>query len=186
MARNISLFYCLIICFGINAQPGIKKGADNKQKGFNKDNLRYGGNFGLSFGTMSFIEITPTISYLFTPKMCAGIGLNYIYYSITYNSGFDRYQTSIYGMNLFERYYFVENIFQHAELEFLNYEVPSFNNATGQIDVSRKTVPAFYIGAGYQSGPSGRGPYIMFLYDLLYDINSRNQNPYVFSIGFNF
>ena len=45
-------------------------------------------------------------------------------------------------------YYFVENIFQHAEIELLNYEVPSFNSITGQIDVARKTIPAFYIGAG--------------------------------------
>ena len=77
----------------------------------------------------------------------------------------------------FERYYLVDNVFQHAELEFLNYDVPTFDPITGSIELNRKTVSALYLGLGYQSGQNGRGSYISFLYDIFYDVHSRNPNP---------
>jgi|OM-RGC.v1.018666723 hypothetical protein len=157
---------------------------ENRTKKFNKENLRFGGNIGLNFGLYTYFELTPTISYLFTDKFAAGAGLTYIYYK--YNDLSFPYETSIFGGSLFERFYITENIFQHAELEILNYEVPSINITNNQIEFERKFVPALNVGAGYQSAKFMRGTYIMFLYNVLYGVDSRTPNPYIFRVGFNF
>ena len=189
MARLSLLIISLCVFLTALTQPGsstIDRSKETSKKGFNKENLRYGGNLGLNISNVTYIEITPTVAYFFHKRCQAGLGLNYIYYSYAYNGGFDRYSTNIYGANIFERYYLVDNVFQHAELEFLNYDVPTFDPSTGSIELNRKTVSALYLGLGYQSGQNGRGSYISFLYDIFYDVHSRNPNPYVFRIGFNF
>lgn len=155
-----------------------------ENSGFKKENIRFGGNFGLSFGKFTYFEITPTISYLFSDKFASGIGLTYIYYK--YNDSFYPYETSIYGGSIFQRFYLTDNIFQHGELEILNYEIPSINTSNNQLELNRKFVPALNIGAGYQSSEFMRGTYILFLYNILYGVDSRTPNPYVFRIGVNF
>jgi hypothetical protein len=181
--KNITLIIVGLNMLYLTAQPSNSEEKQNK-KFFNKEDLRFGGNFGLNFGLYTYLEITPTISYLFSEKFACGIGATYIYYK--YNDTNYPYETSIFGGSIFERFYITENIFQHAELEILNYEVPSINITSNQLEFERKFVPALNVGAGYQSSQFMRGTYILFLYNILYGLDSRTPNPYIFRIGFNF
>ena len=170
---GITRIHITVLIFAMNmfcvvAQPSNSGEKQNKK--FNKEDLRFGGNLGLNFGLYTYLEITPTVSYLFSEKFACGIGVTYIYYK--YNDLHYPYETSIFGGSLFERFYITENIFQHAELEVLNYEVPSINITNNQLEFERKFVPALNIGAGYQSSNLMRGTYVLCLYNILYGLDN--------------
>src|SRR6266700_331150 len=97
---------------------------EEPKKGFDKDKLFFGGNFGLSFGDYTLINVSPQVGYRFNQYLAAGAGLNFIYSSIRY-----RYYPStadyknnygVAGMNIFGRVYPIEFALLQLQLE-LNY-----------------------------------------------------------------
>ncbi|TNF44384.1 MAG: hypothetical protein EP311_01250, partial [Cytophagales bacterium] len=45
-----------------------------------KDRMFFGGNLGLQFGTVTFIDISPLAGVMITPRLSAGAGITYQYY----------------------------------------------------------------------------------------------------------
>src|SRR5574337_562775 len=53
-----------------------------KKKGFDKSKLFYGGNFGMTFGDYTLINVSPQIGYRFNEYLAAGTGINFQYISL--------------------------------------------------------------------------------------------------------
>jgi hypothetical protein len=56
-----------------------------------KERLFYGGSFGLQFGTITDIQVSPVIGYWLLPRLNVAVGPNYRYYKDQYD------RTTIYG-----------------------------------------------------------------------------------------
>lgn len=144
-----------------------------------KERLVYGGNLGLQFGTVTYVDISPTIGYKVTEKFHAGVGATYIYYSEKYplsNGQTYTYKTDIYGGKVFTRYYVLENLFLHHETEILNLEVYDLLNDK----VERKNILSPLLGAGYiQRFGESSGLYLMVLFNLNETPDSPYTNPII-------
>ncbi|MGY6522863.1 MAG: hypothetical protein ACXIUD_14105 [Mongoliitalea sp.] len=143
-----------------------------------KDRMYYGGNFGLSFGTITFLDISPLAGVMITDKLSAGAGLTYQYFN---DSRWVGLSNTLYGGRLFTRYNVLPNIFLHAEYETLNFELYNFETNTSR----REWVDAFLVGGGYFVPFGNRGgANFMFLYNLNYDVRRSPYNePYVIRVG---
>ena len=144
-----------------------------KNKGFDSSKLFSGGNFGLSFGTITIIEISPLLGYQITDRVSVGLGVTYLHYSDNVN----QYKTNVYGGRVFARYNLFPNLFLHAEAEELNGE---------WVYPDRWWELALPVGAGYRQP---LGDFSSFTFMLLYNLNhtaySPYQSPVIVRVGFN-
>jgi hypothetical protein len=185
------------MCFGIalllssqSAQAQAEEGTDTK--GFNPDKLFFGGNFGMSFGDFTFINITPQVGYQFNRYLAAGGGISFIstgftqrdfngnkIYKDTYNSA---------GLNLFGRVYPIPFLFVQAQPEY-NYTWgrTKFYNGQPEATLDGEFVPVLLLGAGAVI-PAGRsGSFIAMLqYNVIDNDRSVYGNRPFVSFGFNF
>lgn len=148
-----------------------------------------GGNFGLTFGRYTILNVSPQIGYRFNRFVSAGLGLNLQYASVkeTYG-GQDYSKTSqgITGINLFGRFYPVQTIFLQAQPE-LNYIFGKikFYQPPQSFKLDTEIVPCFLVGGGY-AVPVGKGS---FLTTVLYDVMQRPNSPYgnqpIVNFGYN-
>lgn len=166
-----TLFFIIIISFECNGQMEIK----NKEP--IGDRIFYGGNFGLMFGTITYVELSPLIGYKISERLSAGPGVSYIYLQ---DNRFDL-STSVYGGRLFARYNFTDYLFGHGEYEVLNRESPY--SLEGRVNVT-----SIFVGGGYRQrlGPNSFLS-IMGLWNLNDSEYSIYRNPIIrmgFSTGF--
>lgn len=154
------------------------------------DNLRFGGNFALTFGSVTYIQVSPKVGYLLTPRLLGGIGIDYIYYGVSkgyYYQNSPGYNHNIYGGSIFSTWepFDVNTIPVALQMEFEMLNTPIYNYNTYEYD-RNEWVPGLYLGGGL-SQPAGAGRvYFMFLYNVLYDQNRSFNAPYVFRAGFLF
>lgn len=142
------------------------------------EKVTVGGNFGLQFGSVTFINISPTVGYRFTNRFTAGPRIIYRYLKFR---GFEG--SSVYGGGIFARQRFGQQFFVQTEYENLNTEYRT-NNPDRPI--SRTWVPGFFVGGGLFQ-PIGRraGIIISALYNLTYDATRSPYNsPWNFNVGF--
>jgi hypothetical protein len=145
-----------------------------------------GGNFGLLFGNITMIDLSPNAGYKITENFSAGVGITYIYFSDRrYN-----YSTNIYGGRIFSRYNFLENFLVHTEYEVLNMEL------WNRLDFKRDRVnyPRLLLGGGFrQNIGTNSSIMLLVLFNVLDDTEFINKyafrmpNPDVrvgISIGF--
>ncbi len=145
------------------------------------DKLSFGGSMGLSFGTITFVQLNPRIGYELSKNTLAGIGFTYIYLNDKrFNPAFEQ---SIFGFSPFVNHRVFDLITLGAEYELLQADVIS-RIVNYSPEYSRDWVHAFYLGAGYV--PENRGPFVFLLWNVLYDpLRSVYPNP-VIRIGFMF
>ena len=151
-----------------------------------------GGNFGLTLGRYTIINVSPQIGYRFNRFVAAGLGLNLQYASVKEkdSSGNDYSKTSqgITGLSLFGRFYPVQNIFLQVQPEgnYIFGRIKYYQPMVQTFKLDAEIVPAFLIGGGY-SMPAGRG---YFLTTVLYDVLQRPNSPYgnqpIVNFGYNF
>jgi hypothetical protein len=143
-------------------------------KKFNKDNLFFGGQLGLLFGSVTNICIAPEVGYRFTEKFGLGIGISYNYYAEKEPYSF---HTDIYGGKVFGYYIVIDNLFAYAEYQGLNLETQYFNPILYP-QTKRYTVSSFLVGPGYRIQAGSRA-YIklMFLWNLLENSYSVSSGP---------
>jgi hypothetical protein len=113
-----------------------------------------------------------------TDKLQVGPGLTYIYYRYNY-PGYN-FSASQYGGRFFGRYFVIDDLFAHAELEALNIGVKNADYS------GRKTLIYPLVGGGYRQrfGANG-GVYVTVLYNFNYQPNLSTYNsPLIFRIGF--
>lgn len=142
--------------------------------------LYYGGMVGASFGTITSVQVMPVVGYRIMHRWSAGVGVNYLYYQDTRVPSFD---THMYGGNIHTRVYIWDQIFTHGELEVLSLEVQ--DRSQPDYPISRKTVPALFLGAGYFMPIGQRSGFaITFLYDVIQDTYSPYPQNFTLRMGF--
>jgi len=148
-----------------------------------KSHLYFGGGFGLQFGYMTLIEVSPLVGYNVTPKFSIGISPTYKYYKYNdyYGQNLDL-KTNVWGGSIFSRYYLFENIFAHVEYESLLY-----NSQTPGYPETKQQFNSFFVGGGYNQRIGGNsGMYILVLWNLNDTPDSPYINPVIrvgFSVG---
>lgn len=163
-----------------------------EKKGFDKDRLFIGGNFGLSFGNYTLINVSPQVGYRFNRFVAAGAGINFIYSSQKFyytNNDYYKENFGVGGLNVFGRFYPIEYAFVQAQPE-LNY-VWGKRKYSGNIypeeKLAGKYVPSLLGGVGGAIPMGGRGAFIVMIQ---YDLLQQTYNPYgskaFISVGFNF
>ena len=84
----------------------------------------FGGNLALSFGTNTYIDVSPLWGYMINRKLSMGLGGTYIYSSREYFDPFSgqvfKLDGSLYGGRTFLRYRLFNNIYFHSEVETTN------------------------------------------------------------------
>lgn len=103
-----------------------------------KERIFTGGNLGLQFGSITFIDISPLVGYRINQDLSAGLGLTYRFFRDAKTD----FSSSIYGARVFARYTIWRNIFAHGEYEVLNGEW-----TRGQRGLTENAL----VGAGYYS-----------------------------------
>jgi len=168
---------------------------EEEKKGFQKEKLFFGGNFGLTFGNFTLINVSPQIGYRFTDHVAAGVGLNLQYISIKekYTNG-DLYRKStqgVTGLNVFGRLYPIKQFMIQVQPE-MNYvfgkEFYYDTNPRQEYKLDAQIVPSLLLGGGLVI-PSGRGAFITSVfYDVLQDPNTpygkRLIVNFTYNIGF--
>ena len=179
----------MLLCTATSVRAQSDEAAGTK--GFNPDRLFFGGNFGMSFGDFTFINITPQVGYQFNRYLAAGGGVSFIgtgftqrdfngnkIYKDTYNSA---------GLNIFGRVYPIPFLFLQAQPEY-NYTWgrTKFYNGLPEAKLDGEFVPVLLLGAGAVI-PAGRGSFIAMLqYNVIDNDRSVYGNRPFVSFGFNF
>ncbi|OFY92702.1 MAG: hypothetical protein A3K10_11595 [Bacteroidetes bacterium RIFCSPLOWO2_12_FULL_31_6] len=132
-----------------------------KDGGFDWERVTVGGGLGMTFGSITYIEISPSIGYYFTDNILAGIGGNYTYYS----EKAANFNTSIYGGRVFGEYIFSNiPILLHTELELINIE--SYDN-------TRINIVNPYIGGGLKQSFGGHSYFFILV---LWNLNETKES----------
>ena len=153
-------------------QPKKKK-VEGEEKPSFAEKVYFGGNFGLQFGTVTFIDISPIVGFKVTEDFSVGTGISYRYIKyLGMTNGIN-----IYGPRAFARYNIFENLFTYGEYEILN------GNWNGQ---GVSTIENILAGGGYsyRIGNSANA-FIMVLWNFSQNQYSPYTNP-VIRAGFNF
>ncbi|MBN3521724.1 hypothetical protein JYB62_17075 [Algoriphagus lutimaris] len=144
-----------------------------------KDRLYFGGNFGMQFGSVTLLDLSPLVGVMITPRFSSGLGVTYQYFNDKrYIGG----ETSSYGGRIFSRYNVLPNIFTQAEFESINFD--NYNILQDRFE--RIWANSLFLGGGYFApfGPRG-GANFTFLYNVLHDnLRSPYGEPYVIRVGF--
>lgn len=189
--KGKSRLFLLVIVLFLNLSIQAQEEAEPKKSGFDKSKLFFGGNFGMSFGDVTFINISPQVGYQFSQFFAAGGGINFIstgYMYRDYNG--DKLFKDSYGyagLNVFGRVYPLPFLFAQVQPEY-NYSWGKTKYYNGQPDqkLGDAFVPVLLIGAG-AAIPAGRGRMIAMLqYDLIGDPRSPYGRNAFFTFGYNF
>jgi hypothetical protein len=138
-----------------------------------RDRIRVGGNFGLQFGNITFIDVSPLVLYQVTDRTQLGVGITYQYVRFnnvrTFGGGtISSSGNSIYGGRTFLRYFLFPGIFAQGEYEMLSTRY--YDYSQGIPELKRALVPAGFVGGGYAQPIGGRSAFnITILYNLLYE-----------------
>lgn len=155
------LFSVLMFCFGKSQESNWS------------DKIYIGGNLGLGFGDITYVDVSPIVGYRITERFSSGAGLTYLYFKDT---RFD-YQASTIGWSIFSRYNLSEQIFLHAEFQRQTYTAKSISL---DVESQRVSVPYLLLGGGYiQPMGANSALFVSILYDVIEDPNSLYQNPII-------
>lgn len=143
------------------------------------EKITVGGNFGLQFGSVTYIDLSPMVGYRFTDKFTAGPGFTYRY--LKYR-GYEA--SSIYGGSFFARHLIGSQFFAQAQYESLSSEYLTFVNQEPYF--KREWVSGLFIGGGLYQPLGRRGAVLLSaMYNLMYDnIKSPYNSPWVLNVGF--
>jgi len=154
---------------------------EEEKKGFQKERLFFGGNFGLTFGNYTLINVSPQIGYRFTDLFAAGVGINLQYISVKdkYTNG-DLYRKTsqgVTGLNVFGRLYPIKQFMIQVQPE-ANYlfgkEIYYDTDPHQEYTLDASIVPSLLVGGGLVI-PSGRGTFITAVF---YDVLQHENSPY--------
>jgi len=146
------------------------------------ERLFFGGNLGLSFGSLTYVNVSPTVGYRFSDRFGAGLGPAYSYFSDNRDKNY-KYSTHTYGGRLFGQYLVMDNLMLYSEYEMINIEVPDLLFTK----LIRENVSSLFVGGGYMQrfGNGNSGVSLMLLYNIMESDYNIYQNP-IIRTGFNF
>jgi hypothetical protein len=203
MKRIIFAVVLALTAFGAVAQDvysssgkpmsDYRKKQQEEEKGFNKDNLVFGGGMALGFSNgIINIGVMPIIGYRFTEKFAAGVGLGYQYFQakdyLLYKDkatnavrGYTL-KSSIYSGSIWARYLIWNGIFAHIEPEINSFEY-AYPVDQYTIIEERITVPSLLMGAGIRQPVSDR---TSIMATILYDVLQYPNSPYLNRVDIRF
>lgn len=159
-------------------QPRAETKTQGTSSPFKKENLIFGGTFGLQLGNhITTLNISPQIGYRFNQYLSAGFGVGYTYYKAD----------SYYGMKDVTQNYLGGNIYgQLNPIQYLRLQVqPEIYRFWGSYSPDTKVVGCLLVGAG-AFVPTGNRTGINFM--LYYDVLQGDYSPYgneiFYSVGF--
>ena len=183
---TISTVFFFFIVISIVAQTGGGRSGTARRHFF-------GGNFGLQFGSITNIEVSPIAGYRIFPWLSVAAGPKYQLYGENY-AGF-KFNTHIYGGRTFVRIMVIGDIdefiplgfhgglFAHVEYEALNLERQYFDLSGSE---GRFWLHSVLAGGGLSQPISERASVnIMILWNLNETANSLYNNP-IIKFGINF
>lgn len=147
-----------------------------KAQDFNrfKDKLYWGGSFGISLGTYTYIQTAPLVSYAVTENFHVGLGVDYTYFKDSRSLFGPSYQGSIWAPKVLARY-FIGNYFGQVQFQQTFYK-NVYNSLNPNEFISESH---YYAGAGYRSW-IGLNSYAFII--LLFDIERTDfylgDNPF--------
>lgn len=177
------LFSSLLFLLSLTAlaQDTEEGKEEEPKKGFQKEALFVGGNFGLSFGDYTVINLSPQLGYRFNRFLAAGVGINGQYVSVRdryVNGGtFRKTSQGVVGLNLFGRVYPIEQVMLQVQPEF-NYifgkETYFDTNPRTEYKMDAEIIPSLLLGGGVVI-PGGRSSAMIYL---MYDVLQKDNSPY--------
>ena len=174
------LFFSILILLLTNSSKAQINTDDKRQKGNFTSRLFFGGGFGLQFGSVTLIELSPLVGYKVTPKFSLGVSPTYKYYKYNdYYGPSNDLSTNVWGGSIFARYSIFQNVFAHVEYETLYYNTKVSGNPEYMQQYN-----SFFVGGGYNQ-QIGQNSAMYFL--LLWNLNDTPDSPYinpVIRIGF--
>jgi hypothetical protein len=173
---NKVLRFVFILAFSILSISAVAQEKQNQRARSDFiDRLRFGGYLGAQFGTFTFIEVSPTVTYVAKQWLYPGVGFTYLYFRDSRPSR--DYQSSYYGPRFFVSVFLWRDLYAHAEYEALNVE---YNDRLGE----RGFIHNIMLGGGYRQWIGNRAfVNISILYNFNESIYSPYRNP-IFRIGF--
>ncbi len=152
------------------SETGSSSIQKKEKKGFDPKRLVFGGSLGATFGSITYVEISPRVGYKLTDQWIAGVGFKYAYYEE--KNTFFNYSTNMYGGGVYTQYYFLKYFVAHAEYEVLNLDDfrPPFE---------RVNIHSLFVGGGISSRVGNGFFNVLMLYNLNETYNSPYSNPYV-------
>lgn len=154
-----------------------------------KERLFYGGNFGLQFGTITDIQVSPVVGLWVLPRLAFAVGPDYRYYKDPYD------ETNIYGGKGYLQFVVIKDIstiipgvshtgiFLHVEDELLSLESSFFK---GDSFSGRFFTNALLAGAGISQPIGKRSSLNIMLLWALYNPDYGLYNNPEMRISFNF
>ncbi len=178
--RWMTLFVLVLVAGVVLAQDSTAYVQQEKPKPTIpfKDRIWFGGGIGLSFGTVTAVQLDPLAGYFLdhNRKLSVGLGPSYTY--VRDNRFIPAYEQNTYGYRLFSRWRVIDQAFLHAEFLHMNLE-PYYNYGP---DHGRIWVPHLLLGAGLVQPIAGNTSfYLQVLFEVLQDPNSyyAGQGPIV-------
>ena len=93
--------YILALLLSMSVSTFSQVEIDKGEKASIMDRLYFGGGFSASFGTITYVYVSPTVGYMITRGFSAGIGPTYQYYKD--KRYVPTYESNSYGGRLFAR-----------------------------------------------------------------------------------
>lgn len=191
--KKIFLSLLLFAAVAVQAQEQEdSRRSEEEPKGFQKEKLFVGGNFGLSIGSYTFINISPQLGYRFNEYFAAGFGINGQYVSERvrdpWGNNLSKHNRGIIGLNTFGRVYPFRFVMLQVQPE-ANYLFGKDRYYTGSMpgtyNFGAEIVPSLLMGGGAVL-QQGRGALIISaMYDVLQQPNSPYGRRPVYNFGYN-
>ncbi|MCM5662564.1 alpha-ketoglutarate decarboxylase [Galbibacter mesophilus] len=175
-SRCFKKYIVLLFVLGITNFAHAQVNAYNQKSDF-WSQVRFGGAFGLSFGSDFFsATVSPSAIYQITPQFATGVGIDFTYANAEF------YTATVFGGSVLTFYNPIRQLQLSAEFEQLKvYRSLEIENGPDQED--DYWYPALFLGIGYTSGPVTIGMQA----DVLYDENkSIYASPFMPFIRFYF
>ena len=185
--------YCLLMLFVLLAGTACFAQDDEggEKRGFDKSKLFVGGNFGLSFGDYTLVNVSPQLGYRFNQFLAAGAGVNFLYSSVKYRNfngaPLSKDSYGVAGLNVFGRVYPIQYLLLQAQPE-INYtwgKSKLYDNLSYSRKIPGVYVPSLLLGGGAII-PSGIGGFIIMVQlDVLNNQRSPYGNRPIYNFGYN-
>lgn len=190
--KKIVLF-SLFCCVAFIGKAQNEQEENEEEKGFKKENVFVGGNFGLMFGDYTLINLSPQIGYRFSKAFAAGIGINgqYVGYKDRTFDGevYRKVSQGVTGLNIFGRVFPIHNfdlfLQVQPEANYLFGKEIYYQPSKEEYKLDATIAPSFLLGGGIILGSGGKGGgMISIMYDVLQHKDSPYSNKPIYNFGF--
>ncbi|MCO4821485.1 MAG: alpha-ketoglutarate decarboxylase [Flavobacteriaceae bacterium] len=169
---NLKKAWLLIVICSFSLNVFAQLADPNPQDKF-WDNVRFGGNIGLSFGSNFFSgTLSPSAIYQLNHQVALGTAIGF-----TYNEQRDFYKSTVIGLSFITLYNPIPEIQLSGEFEQLHVN-RKYENAL-DLPNNEYWYPALYLGAGYGAGNVTIGMRFDVLYDSNKSIYANSWAPFI-------